>query len=103
MSWSRNTNKSITPRFGNYANWSEGKVWTSPERHGARAGIMKTQIDWIPLSEGAVAEGDLHLPLAPDQQAVSSKYTASQAALNANGLQDRTSSRLRISISNAIQ
>ncbi|MCW9298752.1 NAD(P)H-dependent oxidoreductase, partial [Klebsiella pneumoniae] len=26
----------------------------SPERHGAMTGIMKAQIDWIPLSEGAV-------------------------------------------------
>ncbi|HQS07337.1 MAG: arsenical resistance protein ArsH [Rhizobiales bacterium 24-66-13] len=34
--------------------WSEGQVWCSPERHGAMAGIMKTQIDWIPLSIGAV-------------------------------------------------
>ena len=30
--------------------WSEGMVWTSPERHGAMTGIMKTQIDWIPLA-----------------------------------------------------
>jgi len=29
--------------------WSEGQVWCSPERHGAMAGIMKAQIDWIPL------------------------------------------------------
>jgi arsenic resistance protein ArsH len=29
-------------------------VWTSPERHGAMTGIMKTQIDWIPLNSGAV-------------------------------------------------
>jgi len=34
--------------------WSEGMVWTSPERHGAMTGIMKAQIDWIPLSIGAV-------------------------------------------------
>jgi arsenical resistance protein ArsH len=34
--------------------WSEGQVWCSPERHGAMSGIMKTQIDWIPLSLGAV-------------------------------------------------
>ena len=34
--------------------WCEGMVWTSPERHGAMTGIMKTQIDWIPLSEGVV-------------------------------------------------
>ncbi|MEY3782894.1 MAG: arsenical resistance protein ArsH [Pseudomonadota bacterium] len=36
------------------AQWSEGMVWCSPERHGAMTGIMKTQIDWIPLSDGAV-------------------------------------------------
>ena len=36
------------------AAWSEGMVWTSPERHGAMTGIMKAQIDWIPLSIGAV-------------------------------------------------
>ena len=36
------------------AAWSEGMVWTSPERHGAMTGILKTQIDWIPLSQGAV-------------------------------------------------
>jgi len=34
--------------------WSEGMVWCSPERHGAMTGIMKSQIDWIPLSLGAV-------------------------------------------------
>jgi arsenic resistance protein ArsH len=34
--------------------WCEGMVWTSPERHGAMTGIMKSQIDWIPLAEGAV-------------------------------------------------
>ena len=36
------------------AAWSEGMVWTSPERHGAMTGIMKSQIDWIPLSIGSV-------------------------------------------------
>jgi arsenic resistance protein ArsH len=34
--------------------WSEGMVWSSPERHGAMTGLMKTQVDWIPLSDGAV-------------------------------------------------
>jgi len=34
--------------------WAEGMVWCSPERHGAMTGIMKTQIDWIPLSLGGV-------------------------------------------------
>ncbi|PKH70381.1 arsenical resistance protein ArsH [Stenotrophomonas sp. Betaine-02u-21] len=35
------------------AYWSEGMVWVSPERHGAMTGIMKAQIDWIPLADGA--------------------------------------------------
>ncbi len=35
------------------ADWAEGMVWCSPERHGAMTGIMKAQIDWIPLSIGA--------------------------------------------------
>jgi arsenic resistance protein ArsH len=34
--------------------WSEAMVWCSPERHGAMTGIMKAQIDWVPLSLGAV-------------------------------------------------
>ena len=34
--------------------WSEGQVWTSPERHGAMSAVMKAQIDWIPLALGAV-------------------------------------------------
>ncbi|RZJ25814.1 MAG: arsenical resistance protein ArsH [Haliea sp.] len=36
------------------AQWAEGMVWTSPERHGAMTGIMKSQIDWIPLADGAL-------------------------------------------------
>ena len=36
------------------AQWAEGMVWTSPERHGAMTGVMKAQIDWIPLADGAV-------------------------------------------------
>ena len=34
--------------------WSEGQVWCSPERHGAISGIMKAQIDWIPLAIGSI-------------------------------------------------
>ena len=34
--------------------WCDGMVWSSPERHGAMTGIMKAQIDWIPLSVGSV-------------------------------------------------
>ena len=36
------------------ANWAEGMVWTSPERHGAMTAILKAQIDWLPLNLGAV-------------------------------------------------
>ena len=34
--------------------WSEGQVWSSPEMHGQISGIIKTQIDWIPLEIGSV-------------------------------------------------
>ncbi|MGK0600364.1 arsenical resistance protein ArsH [Yokenella regensburgei] len=34
--------------------WCDGMVWSSPERHGAMSAVMKAQIDWIPLSEGAI-------------------------------------------------
>jgi arsenic resistance protein ArsH len=34
--------------------WSEGQVWCSPERHGAMTGILKAQIDWVPLELGGV-------------------------------------------------
>ncbi|WP_409438855.1 arsenical resistance protein ArsH [Psychromonas sp. GE-S-Ul-11] len=34
--------------------WSEGQVWCSPERHGSMTSILKSQIDWMPLSIGAV-------------------------------------------------
>ncbi len=34
--------------------WSEGQVWSSPEMHGNVSGLMKMQIDWIPLNIGAI-------------------------------------------------
>jgi len=34
--------------------WCDGMVWSSPERHGAMSSILKVQIDWIPLTEGAI-------------------------------------------------
>ena len=37
-----------------HAIWSEGMVWCSPERHGQVTGLMKAQIDNLPLSLGAV-------------------------------------------------
>src|SRR3954470_10450737 len=36
------------------SDWSEGQVWSSPERHGAVSGVFKNQIDWLPLNSGAV-------------------------------------------------
>ncbi|MCJ2009464.1 arsenical resistance protein ArsH [Methylobacterium sp. J-092] len=38
----------------NLSIWSEGHVWVSPERHGNMTGVIKSQIDWLPLSEGSV-------------------------------------------------
>ncbi|MDP2562932.1 arsenical resistance protein ArsH [Psychrobium sp. 1_MG-2023] len=34
--------------------WSEGMVWCSPEIHGNMSSVFKNQIDWIPLSVGAI-------------------------------------------------
>lgn len=34
--------------------WSEGHVWCSPERHGQITGVMKTQIDHLPLAIGGI-------------------------------------------------
>jgi len=34
--------------------WSEGQIWCSPERHGQITGVMKTQIDHLPLSIGGI-------------------------------------------------
>ena len=34
--------------------WSEAHVWISPEQHGAMTAAFKNQIDWIPLTDGAV-------------------------------------------------
>src|SRR5918999_3757699 len=37
-----------------FSMWSEGHVWCSPERHGTITGILKSQIDWLPLDLGGV-------------------------------------------------
>ena len=47
------THRKVT-ELRDLVSWSEAMVWCSPERHGAMTGIMKAQIDWIPLSLGAV-------------------------------------------------
>jgi arsenical resistance protein ArsH len=41
-------------RLRELSTWSEAQVWSSPEMHGAITGVFKNQIDWIPLSIGAV-------------------------------------------------
>lgn len=38
----------------NLSVWSEGQVWSSPELHGNISGVLKNQIDWIPLALDAV-------------------------------------------------
>ena len=35
------------------AYWSSAMVWVSNEQHGGISGVMKNQIDWIPLYEGS--------------------------------------------------
>ena len=34
--------------------WCEAMVWISPEVHGNISSVLKNQIDWIPLSVGAI-------------------------------------------------
>ena len=34
--------------------WSEGQIWCSPERHGQITGVMKAQIDHLPLNMGGL-------------------------------------------------
>jgi arsenical resistance protein ArsH len=34
--------------------WSEAHVWVSPEQHGSMTAAFKNQIDWLPLSDGAI-------------------------------------------------
>ncbi len=34
--------------------WSEGQIWCSPERHGQITGVMKAQIDHLPLDMGGM-------------------------------------------------
>lgn len=38
----------------NLSIWSEAHIWSSPELHGNISGVMKNQIDWIPLALNAV-------------------------------------------------
>ncbi len=41
-------------RLRKLALWADGHVWISPEQHGSMTAAFKNQIDWIPLSDGAV-------------------------------------------------
>lgn len=34
--------------------WSEGQVWCSAEMHGSVTGVMKAQVDWLPLEMGGI-------------------------------------------------
>ncbi|MBU2360630.1 MAG: arsenical resistance protein ArsH [Alphaproteobacteria bacterium] len=45
-----NTDHPKVRELRDLALWSEGMVWSSPERHGAMTAVMKAQIDWIPLA-----------------------------------------------------
>jgi len=41
-------------KLRDWSNWSDGHVWISPEQHGSMTAVFKNQIDWLPLSDGAV-------------------------------------------------
>lgn len=38
----------------NLVRWCEGMVWISPEVHGNYSAVFKNQVDWMPLTEGAL-------------------------------------------------
>lgn len=38
----------------NLTRWCEGMVWISPEVHGNYSAVFKNQVDWMPLTEGAI-------------------------------------------------
>lgn len=50
----RGDNHPAVQELREHAVWSEGMVWCSPERHGQITGVMKAQIDHLPLSMGGV-------------------------------------------------
>lgn len=52
--YDRSVNHPKVQELRELSQWSEAQVWSSPELHGNMSGLMKTQIDWIPLSIGAV-------------------------------------------------
>ena len=58
ISLTQNPDESLLPesvkRLRKLVNWCEAMVWVSPEVHGNLSSVIKNQIDWIPLSLGAV-------------------------------------------------
>jgi len=42
--------------------WSEGQIWCSPERHGQITGVMKAQIDHLPLNIGGMRPTQGRIP-----------------------------------------
>ena len=58
ISLTQNKDESLLPepvtRLRKLVNWCEAMVWVSPEVHGSMSSVFKNQIDWIPLSLGAL-------------------------------------------------
>lgn len=58
ISLTQNPDESLLPepvkRLRKLVNWCEAMVWVSPEVHGSLSSVIKNQIDWVPLSLGAV-------------------------------------------------
>src|SRR3546814_6127447 len=70
--------------------WSEGQIWCSPERHGHITGIMKSQIDHLPLALKG-RHPTQGLPLACMQ------VSAGSQSLNSVNSYDRKSTHLHTS------
>jgi len=48
------TSNSKCTELHTLVHWCEGMVWVSPEYHGTISGVLKNQIDWMPLTVGAI-------------------------------------------------
>jgi arsenic resistance protein ArsH len=50
----RNDEHPAVQELREHSMWSEGHIWCSPERHGQITGLMKAQIDHLPLNAGGM-------------------------------------------------
>ncbi len=79
----------------NLSQWSEAQVWSSPELHGHISGVMKNQLNWIPLRLG-IREGTRQHQLALQQV---SGYSRSCNPINMTGVMKNQVEWIPLSVS----